>query len=66
MAGELLFRVVEGAKEYRIYSNGEIEGFAEGAIVINYFDCLLATAIQRREHPQPRDSHGSLSTDAAV
>jgi len=51
---DLLFRVIEGEKEYRIYSNGQIEGFGEGAIVINYFDRLLATAIQKtRASPQP-------------
>ena len=47
---DLLFRVIEGEKEYRIYSNGQIEGFGEGAIVINYFDRLLATAIQKHAH----------------
>ena len=36
--GQLIFRVVEGEKECRIYSNGQIEGFGEPAIVINYFD----------------------------
>lgn len=52
--GQLLFRVVEGEREYRIYSNGQIEGFGSGAIVVNYFDSLLATAIQKRERLQPQ------------
>lgn len=55
MERDLLFRVIEGEKEYRIYSNGQVEGFGDGAIVVNYFDRLLATAIQKREHLQPSD-----------
>lgn len=52
--GQLLFRVIEGEKEYRIYSSGQVDGFGSGAIVVNYFDSLLATAIQIRERLQPQ------------
>jgi len=48
----LAFRIIEGKKEYRIYSDGRIEGFGEGVIIVNYFPHLLATAIQ--EHEQNR------------
>jgi hypothetical protein len=47
----LIFQVVEGVKEYRIYADGRAEGFAEGAIIINRLSAYLATAIQRYEHP---------------
>jgi hypothetical protein len=33
----LLFRVIDKGHEYKIYSNGEIEGFGDGALVFNYF-----------------------------
>ena len=34
---DLLFRVIDKGHEYKIYSNGEIEGFGDGALVFNYF-----------------------------
>ena len=40
---ELLFRVLIPASghEYRIYTNGEVEGFGEGAAISNYYYDLL-------------------------
>jgi len=39
---DLLFRVIDKGHEYKIYSNGEIEGFGDGALVFNYFPQLAA------------------------
>ena len=45
----LVFRVIEGQKEYKIYSDGRTEGFAEGAITVNHLDSFLATAVQEHD-----------------
>lgn len=34
---ELLFKVIAEGREYRIYTNGEIEGFGPDARVFNYY-----------------------------
>jgi hypothetical protein len=43
---EILFRVLMGVggHEFVIYTNGEIAGFGEGAIIFNYYDALLDSA----------------------
>lgn len=38
-------RWVEGAHEYKIYASGEIEGFADGALIVNYLDAHPAIAV---------------------
>jgi hypothetical protein len=45
MEKQLLFKVVvkSSGHEYRIFTNGEIEGFPEDSWVFNYFD-VVATA----------------------
>lgn len=52
----LLFRVFDHGKEYKIYIDGNIVGFDEGAIVFNYFDLLVAKAIQLHEHRRQKDA----------
>jgi len=44
---EILFKVLAGVggHEYVIYTNGEIDGFGEGAIVINYYPALVDYAV---------------------
>ena len=46
---EVLFKVLTGLgdHEYVIYDNGEIEGFSDDAIVLNYYPALLKDAIYR-------------------
>lgn len=41
---ELLFQITKGDKEYKIYTNGEIEGFPEGCEIVNNFPVLLLKA----------------------
>lgn len=43
---EILFRVLMGVggHEFRIFTDGGIEGFGEGAVVVNYYPQLLASA----------------------
>ena len=62
----LLFKVVEGAHEYKIYASGEIEGFADGALIVNYLDAHLATAIQEHGYRLQPSSCDSLSPDATA
>jgi hypothetical protein len=58
MAKELLFKVIERSTghEYRIFTNGEVEGFSEGVIVVNYFDVVATAGDQTREHLQQQES----------
>jgi hypothetical protein len=46
----MLFKIVNDGKEYIIYTNGEIEGYGDGAIVFNYFDLLVAEECIAHEH----------------
>jgi hypothetical protein len=56
---DLLFRVIDKGHEYKIYTNGEIEGFGKDAIVFNHFSQFVADARVRQSvqllascHPQ--------------
>jgi hypothetical protein len=40
---EVLFKVVVREHEYVMYTNGQIEGFGEGAVVVNYYPLLAAS-----------------------
>lgn len=53
MEPQLLFKVIEGQKEYLIFSNGKVEGFKSDAIVVNYLGCLLATEVLEHECRRP-------------
>lgn len=49
-AGELLFEVIANGHEYRIYSNGRVEGFGgENVKVINHYFRLLIDRLQQVE-----------------
>jgi hypothetical protein len=50
---QLLFKVMMGVggHEYRVYEDGEIEGFGDGAIVINYFPALLSMYLAQASSP---------------
>ena len=63
MDKELLFKVLMGigGHEYVIYTNGEIEGFGEGAFVVNCYDQLLAL-----DRVQRSGANGISSSDAAT
>jgi hypothetical protein len=53
---QLLFKVTMGVggHEYTIYTNGEIEGFGAGALIVNYYPALLASdRVQRPENGTP-------------
>ena len=39
-----LFRILSGDREYRIYTNGEVVGFGDDAVVINNFPFLMVDA----------------------
>ncbi len=47
MQRELLFEVLAEGREYRIYTNGRVEGFGEGASVVNHFPRLLIDHLQQ-------------------
>jgi hypothetical protein len=49
---DLLFRILDDGREYKIYPNGKIEGFGPNAIVFNYFP-QLAAGVRERPHGQP-------------
>ncbi len=42
---EVVFQVRSNGHEYVIYTNGETEGFEEGAAVCNYYPLLVASAV---------------------
>ena len=44
---ELLFGVITGENDYKVYTNGEIEGFEKVAKIINRYPMLLAREISR-------------------
>jgi hypothetical protein len=49
-AGELLFEVITSGHEYRIYTNGKVEGFGgENVRVINHYFRLLIDRLQQAE-----------------
>ncbi|MGA9566551.1 MAG: hypothetical protein WBS19_13575 [Candidatus Korobacteraceae bacterium] len=49
-AGELLFEVTADGHEYRIYSNGRVEGFGDTNVkVINHYFRLLIDRLQQAE-----------------
>ena len=52
VTGRLLFRVVDGDREYRIFDNGEISGFGENAVVFNCFPLLARARNVRPRVPQ--------------
>lgn len=62
MEEEILFRVIVGGHEYTIYTTGRIEGFGEGAIVVNYYPQLekrlLANHRVRPEAHSPSVTQG--------
>lgn len=49
--GELLFRVMVPGREYRIFTNGRVEGFGDDVKVVNrFFQCAdLLQAVQSEE-----------------
>ncbi|GEM_PF-6360652 len=52
MQKRLLFKVVVGEHEYRIYVDGSIEGFDAGAVVFNYFPQIEAEILLRQRAQQ--------------
>ncbi len=57
MEAEVLFKVVAaGGHQYVAYTNGEIEGFGDGAIAINRYPSLLMSAL----------AHSSVEREAAT
>jgi hypothetical protein len=63
MSKQLLFKVkmVTGEHEYKIYTNGEIEGFGEGALVFNHFPSLLIESLVHQHAPQEDSLHPALA-----
>ena len=55
MQRELLFEVFAEGREYRIYTDGAIEGFSEGSYIHNCFPVLLALHLEelRKTLSQP-------------
>lgn len=47
---QILFRVQNAEHNYVIYTNGEIEGFGQGALVFNYFPAILKEAVAHQPH----------------
>jgi hypothetical protein len=54
----LLFRVIvrQTGHEYKIYTNGEIEGFGENVIIVNHYGAP-AREIEMRSHRQLPELH---------
>lgn len=52
----LLFSVSTKEKTYKVFTSGEIEGFGDDAIIVNYFDLLVARAFHERDHRQQQES----------
>jgi hypothetical protein len=44
---QLLFKILVGEDEYRIFTNGRVEGFGEGDVkVVNYYPRLCSDLLQ--------------------
>lgn len=51
------FRVIEpDGRTYRMFAEGLIEGFAEGAVIVNYIPSLLASASMSQQTMSPTKS----------
>lgn len=48
-AASVLFRIYNDGKEYRIYTNGRVEGFEGTVNVVNYFPRLCFDLLQEEE-----------------
>ena len=59
---QLVVRIIDGEREYKVFANGEVEGFGQGVIVANYLPYLLATANQERDCLRRRRSLRSPMT----
>jgi hypothetical protein len=51
-SADLLFRIFAQEREYRIYTNGQVEGFGEHVKVINYFPRLCSDLLQEASAPK--------------
>ena len=57
MTGHLLFGVFSEGKEYRIYTDGRVEGFGDRPLISNYYPILEAFALGSLRHQlQPSPS----------
>jgi hypothetical protein len=58
MDKQLLFRVTVGDHDYVVYTNGDVEGFGENAVVFNHFPSLVREFVllhrDRQEGSLPR------------
>lgn len=43
-SNQLLFKVIDGDREYEIFASGETKGFGSGARILNYFPLLVRKA----------------------
>ena len=63
---QLLFQIFSEGREYRIYTNGRVDGFGERPLVSNYYPLLEATGLAslRRQlqaaHPSAEAEHKEL------
>jgi hypothetical protein len=59
---QVLFKVKKGVDghEYIIYTNGDVEGFGEGALVFNYYPSLIRELHAHQSDPQEDSPRPSL------
>ncbi len=62
-AGELLFEVTASGHDYRIYTNGRVEGFGDDVGVLNNYPRLLIGHLQRAEDRTSREGGSSPRCD---
>lgn len=53
MERELVFRVIEHGREYALYSNGDVEGFSDDAVVVNFYSQLERMWLAKLRHSLP-------------
>jgi predicted RNA-binding protein with EMAP domain len=44
---KLLFQVNSGKREYKIYTNGDVSGFGDEALIANYYPELIAQLVAK-------------------
>jgi hypothetical protein len=56
MQGKLLFKVIASGHEYRIYTNGRVEGFGDDVKVFNNYLQLLTDHLRQAQDCQDLDA----------
>ncbi|MCK5608680.1 hypothetical protein KAR91_42780 [Candidatus Pacearchaeota archaeon] len=57
---EPIFEVIDGDKHYKIYENGEIEGFGDDVTIFNRIPTVFATKLANKNPYMPEYMKGKL------